>query len=362
MSEQIPKTMKAVVCHGPHDYRLDEIPVPEIGPEEILVKVKACGICAGDVKSRAGAAMFWGDDIQPQWNKPPVVAGHEFFGTVVALGPGAAEKHGVKIGDTVTAEQIVPCGECKYCQTGKYWMCEVHYIHGHQGGVADGGMAEYMKFSAKDRVHKIPDSVEGYLGALVEPLACAVHTVERAQIKFEDVVVVGGLGPIGLLKLQVAKLKNPKLLIGIDLRDNRLEVAKSLGADVVLNPLKQDVVKSVLELTDGYGCDVYIHNTGHPKGVIQGLQMIRKLGTFVEFSVFSAPTTVDWSIIGDRKELNVYGAHISPYTYPVAIDFLAKGLVKGDQIITHQFPLEQWEEAFDLAEKGEESIKVILVP
>ena len=94
------------------------------------------------------------------------------------------------------------------------------------------------------------------------------------------------------------------------------------------------------------------HNTGHPKGVIQGLQMIRKLGTFVEFSVFSAPTTVDWSIIGDRKELNVYGAHISPYTYPVAIDFLAKGLVKGDQIITHQFPLEQWEEAFDLAEKG----------
>ena len=74
MSEQIPKTMKAVVCHGPHDYRLDEIPVPEIGPEEILVKVKACGICAGDVKSRAGAAMFWGDDIQPQWNKPPVVA------------------------------------------------------------------------------------------------------------------------------------------------------------------------------------------------------------------------------------------------------------------------------------------------
>lgn len=122
------------------------------------------------------------------------------------------------------------------------------------------------------------------------------------------------------------------------------------------------MLQRVMELTEGYGCDIYIHNTGNPKGVIQGLQILRKLGTFVEFSVFTEPTTVDWSIIGDRKELDIYGAHLSPYTYPIAIDFLAKDLIKGDQIITHTFPLDQWEEAFDMAEQGTESIKVVLVP
>lgn len=362
MDVRIPKKMKAVVCHGPHDYRLEEIPVPQVGDGDVLVKVKACGICAGDVKSRAGASMFWGDEIQPPYNKPPVVAGHEFFGTVVALGKGAKEKHGLDIGDTVTAEQIVPCGKCRFCRNGSYWMCEVHNIHGFQREVADGGMAEYVRLSDRDIIHKVPESIAGYNGAIIEPLACAVHSVERAQIRFGDVVVIGGLGPIGLLKLQLARLKNPGLLIGIDLREKRLELGKELGADIVLNPLEDDVKQRVMEVTDGYGCDVYIHNTGNPKGVIQGLQILRKLGTFVEFSVFTEPTTVDWSIIGDRKELNIYGAHLSPYTYPIAIDFLAKGLVKGEPIITHSFPLEQWEEAFTMAEEGTESIKVVLVP
>jgi len=358
----IPEKMKAVVCHGPRDYRLEEIPVPQIQDGEVLVKVKACGICAGDVKSRAGASMFWGDAVQPAYNKPPVVAGHEFFGTVVALGPGAQARHGIEIGDTVTAEQIVPCGQCRFCRQGSYWMCEVHNIHGFQREVAEGGMAEYIRLLERDIIHKVPDSITGYHGAIIEPLACAVHSVERAKIKFGDVVVIAGLGPLGLLKLQLARLKNPGLLIGIDLRQNRLELGQKLGADLVLNPSVDDVKQRVMELTDGYGCDIYIHNTGNPQGVIQGLQIVRKLGTFVEFSVFTEPTTVDWSIIGDRKELDIYGAHLSPYTYPIAIDFLARGLVRAEPILTHSFPLEEWEAAFAMAEEGTESVKVVLVP
>lgn len=358
----VPKEMKAVVTHGPHDNRLETIPVPVPGPEEVLVRVEACGICAGDVKSYKGAAMFWGDDVMPQWTKPPVVPGHEFVGDVVALGPGAKEKHGVDIGDRVTAEQIVPCGKCRYCKTGKYWMCEVHNIHGHQGIVADGGMAEYMKFSALDIVHKVPRSLPFAYGAMIEPLACSVHTIERANIQFGDVVVIAGLGPIGLCKLQVAKLRNPSLLIGIDMRPKRLKLAKELGADLVINPTEEDAVEKVKSLTGGYGCDVYVHNSGSPAGVIQGLKMIRKLGTFVEFSVFSAPTTVDWSVIGDRKELNIVGAHISPYTYPTAIRFLAEGVVKVDQLITHQLPLTDFLNGFKMAEEGSESIKVVLIP
>jgi L-iditol 2-dehydrogenase len=360
--KHIPPKMLAVVAYGPHDYRLEEVPTPQPGKEEILVKVEACGICAGDVKSYKGAPMFWGDEIQPPWNKPPVIPGHEFIGRVVALGEGAEEKHGVKVGDRVTAEQIVPCWECLFCKTGRYWMCEVHNIHGHQGGIADGGMAEYMKFSSRDIVHKVPEEIPSHHGVMIEPLACSIHTIERANISFQDVVVIAGLGPIGLCKLQVARLKNPKLLIGLDLKPKRLELAKKLGADMVVDVSREDPVEVVKKLTGGYGCDVYIHNTGHPSGVIQGLKMLRKLGTFVEFSVFAEATTVDWSIIGDRKELNIYGAHISPYTYPTAIKFLKEKLVRVDEIVTHRISLKDWEKGFKLAEEGQKAIKVALIP
>jgi L-iditol 2-dehydrogenase len=198
---------------------------------------------------------------------------------------------------------------------------------------------------------------------MIEPLSCSVHTVERAGIRFGDVVVVAGMGPIGLCKLQLAKLKNPRLLIALDTRNNRLEIAKKLGADVTLNPAECDAVQAVLDLTDGYGCDVYIHNTGHPSGVTQGLKMIRKLGTFVEFSVFSAETSVDWSIIGDRKELTILGAHISGQDgYPIAIRMLKDKLILVDDIVTHSFKFSDFLKAFELASAGAESIKVQLTP
>jgi len=160
---------------------------------------------------------------------------------------------------------------------------------------------------------------------------------------------------------QLIPLKTPKKFIVIDMDDDRLALAKSFGADLVLNPAKDDVQKIVGDLTDGYGCDVYIEATGNPKSVSQGLEMIRKLGTFVEFSVFSHETTVDWSIIGDRKELDIRGAHLGPYAYDVAIDMFSRGLVTSKGIITHQYPLDEFEKAFEMATKME-SIKVLLNP
>ncbi len=139
-------------------------------------------------------------------------------------------------------------------------------------------------------------------------------------------------------------------------------MARKLGADLTLNPRTTDAIAEVKKLTDGYGCDVYIHASGHPQGVIQGLQMIRRLGRYVEFSVFNQPTSVDWSIIGDVKELDIRGAHLSPWTYPEAIRFLATGLVKADELITHEFPLEEFQKAMAIAEKGDESIRVVLKP
>ena len=359
----IPSMMYSVVCYAPMDYRYEKIKTPEISEDEILVKVKACGICASDIKSYHGADMFWGGGIFPSFNIVPVTPGHEFIGEVVAIGNNAKCKYNLQPGDMAIAEQIIPCLQCRYCKSGTWWMCEKQNVYGHQRGIADGGMAEYMKYNSRSIVYKVPGRIPSEYAAMIEPLSCCVHTIERAEIKFEDVVVVAGLGPIGLCKLQLARLKNPKLLIGIDPKPKRLGIAKKLGADVVLNPKEVDVVQFVKDMTGGYGCDIYIHNSGHPEGVIQGLKMIRKLGTFVEFSVFSEKTSVDWSIIGDRKELNVKGSHVSGQEgYQVAIDMLEKGIIKVDDIVTHRYVLKDFKEAFSMAEKGDDSIKVVLIP
>lgn len=351
--------MTAIVCHGPKDYRVEEIARPKAGPRELVIKIAACGICASDCKCWSGAAMFWAG--QNPWVKVPVIPGHEFFGYVEEIGEGAAEHFGVKPGDKVIAEQIVPCDRCRYCQSGKYWMCEVHNIFGFQRDVADGGMAEYMRLPSTSRVHKIPASVSLEDAAIIEPLSCAIHTVNRGDIQLDDVVVIAGAGPLGLMMVQVAHLKTPKKLIVIDLVPERLELARHFGADITINPKEQDPIEIVRELTGGYGCDVYIETTGVPAGVTQGLEIIRKLGRFVEFSVFGQETSADWSIIGDRKELDVRGAHLGPYCYPIAIDLLDRKLVTSEGIVTHAYGLKDWDTAIKKA-YGLDSIKVLMRP
>ncbi|MHA3928568.1 zinc-binding dehydrogenase [Klebsiella oxytoca] len=356
--EQLPEDMKAVVCHGPQDYRFEKIRRPIAKEREVVIKVDGCGICAGDCKAQDGAPMFWGDN---PWVKTPVVPGHEFYGRVAELGPGSAEKYKLKIGDRILAEQIVPCHECRFCNTGKYWMCETHDIYGFQKDVADGGMAEYMRFSERAIIHKIPESLSEEDAALIEPMACAIHTVRRGDIDLDDVVVIAGAGPLGLCMVQVAHLKTPKKLVVIDTMEDRLALAKAFGADVVINAVKEDAVAIVKSMTDGYGCDVYIEATGAPVGVTQGLEMIRKLGRFVEFSVFGKETTADWSIIGDRKELDIRGAHLGPYSYEIAIDLFERGLLTAKGVVTHFYSIDEWKAAFEMA-KSLDSIKVVIKP
>ena len=354
----IPKTMKALVAYGLNDYRLEtDFPVPEIDDEQILIKVEACGICAGDVKAQHGAAKFWGDANQPAWVKPPFIPGHEFLGEVVAV--GAKSAHGVKIGDRVATEQIAPCGECMFCKSGRYWMCQKHDIYGFQSNV-NGGMAEYVRINKTGLVYKVPKDLEMEKAILVEPYACAKHCIDRAQITYDDVVVISGAGPLGMGMLGAARLCNPKKLIMLDLKQDRLDKCLEFGADLVFNPAECDVVEEIRKITDGYGCDIYVEATGAPPSVIQGLNMIRKLGRFVEFSVFGSETTVDWSIIGDSKELDLLGAHLSPYCFPTVIDWIAEGKLPTAGVTSHVFPIDEWEHAFEVAGKGDGSMKVVL--
>ncbi|MCG8352154.1 MAG: alcohol dehydrogenase catalytic domain-containing protein [Chloroflexales bacterium] len=357
----LPKTMPAVVCRGPQDYRLEEWRVPEPGPGEVVIRVKSVGICASDLKCYLGAPLFWGDEQRSGYCQPPVIPGHEFVGEVVALGAGAAEKYGLALGDMAVSEQIVPCWRCRFCTRGQYWMCHENEIYGFRQK-AFGAMAEYMLFPSNALNYKVPPSIPAQHAVFIEPLACSIHAVQRGNIEFGDVVAIAGAGPLGLGMIAAARLKHPRLLIALDLDEQRLEVAKACGADMGLNPRKVDAIDAVRTLTEGYGCDVYIEATGHPAAVEQGLHMIRKLGAFVEFSVMRELVTTDWTIIGDSKELNIHGSHLGPYCYPIAIDMLARGLLPMEQIVTHQMPLADFQQGIDLVARGDSSIKVTLEP
>lgn len=357
----LPRSMTVVMAHGPGDYRLEERPVPRAGPGEVVVKVKSTGICASDIKCYTGAPMFWGDKDREGYCQPPVTPGHEFVGEVVALGGGAGEQYGLAIGDHAISEQIVPCGQCRYCRRGQYWMCAVHDIYGFRQKTF-GSWAEYMLFPAGALNYKVPKSIPLHHAVFIEPLACSIHAVERGEIQYQDTVVIAGCGPLGLGMVAAARLKGPACIIALDLNDDRLEVAKTCGADIGINPQKEDAVQKVRDLTEGYGCDVYIEATGAPAAVEQGLNMIRKLGTFVEFSVMREKVTVDWTIIGDSKELNIHGAHLGPYCYPVAIRMIEQKLLPMDQIVTHRLPLKEFQSGLDKVVSGLTSVKVTLEP
>lgn len=356
-----PSTMQAVVCHGPEDYRLEDLPVPSPGPGEALIRVEAVGICASDLKCYHGAPKFWGDDSRPAWAETGVIPGHEFVGRIVQLDDAARGRWGVDIGDRVVSEQIVPCGRCRYCIRGQYWMCAVHDIFGFKRS-AMGAMASHMVLPERARVHKVDPALPPAHAAFAEPLSCSLHAVERAGIHFDDVVVVAGCGPIGLGMVAGSVAKNPAHVVALDVSANKLELARACGADVALNITSDDIGEVIRDLSDGYGADVYLEGSGHPSAVLQGLNVLRKLGTFVEYGVFGSDVTVDWSIISDDKELDVRGAHLGPHCWPAAIRMIESGRLPLDRICSHQLPLAQFQEGLGLVADGTRSIKVSLIP
>ena len=355
------QTMQAVVCNGPGDYRLEERPVPVPGPGEVLLAVEAVGICASDLKCYHGAAKFWGDDYRPAWAETEVVPGHEFVGRVAEADSLAAEHWGIQIGERVVAEQIVPCGTCRYCGRGSYWLCAVHDIFGFKRATS-GAMAPYMVLPARSRVHKVSPDIPAAHAAYAEPLSCALHAVERGRITFGDVVVVAGCGPIGLGMVAGVAALSPAHVIVLDESDFKLDLARACGADTTVNITSEDPLEVVRSLTDGYGADVYLEASGHPSAVLQGLEILRKQGTYVEYGVFASPATVDWSIISDDKELDVRGAHLGPGCWPSAIRMIESGRLPLDRICSTQLPLTEFQRGLDMVADGSGSVKVTLIP
>lgn len=316
--------MKALVSYAPFDYRYEEVPIPEIGPRELLLKVKGCGICAGDIKAYHGGIRIWGTSEEDRYIEAPVIGGHEFCGEVVCGGEEVIE---YALGDILVTEQIVPCKKCKFCREGKYWMCQRSAVFGFKQ-YAQGGFAEYVKLSENCINHKVPKDFTMEQSVLVEPIACGMHAVERGNIQHNDVVVVAGLGAIGLSMVNMARLHIPKMIIGIDVKQERAAMGKQFGADEVLNPMKCDVSEEIMRLTKGLECDVYIEASGSEKSVAQGLKSLKNLGKYVQMGVFADLVKADWNVIGDGKELHIYGSHLSARNYQAVMKGIEQGLLK----------------------------------
>lgn len=349
--------MKAVVSYGPYDNRYEDYQKPTAAENEIVLKIKGCGICAGDVKAYHGGIRIWGTSEENRYIEAPCIGGHEFVGEVVEMGAGV---EGVEIGDLMVTEQVVPCGECEFCRRGTYWMCTRSAVFGFKQ-YANGGFAEYTKLTKNCINHKVPQGFTTEQAVLIEPIACGMHALEQAQIQHHDVVVIAGLGAIGCSMVNLATLALPKMVIGIDVRPERLEMGRKFGADVVLNPMECDVAEEIRKLTGGLGCDVYVEASGSQRSVNQGLDALRNHGRYVQMGVFAEEVKADWNVIGDGKELTIIGSHLSALTYQAVMNGIASGKILTDGLISHQYKLEDWKEAFEKTE-APDAMKIMLVP
>lgn len=347
------QTMKAVRCHGfGGRHRLEEVDTPRPGAGEVLVRVDASGICAAD-------RAMW-DATGPWQLNFPFTPGHEFTGTVVELGEGAGERHGLAVDDRVIAELNISYGNDFYRQRGLYHLTDHMQV---LGATLDGGWAQYMLYPAEALIHKVPEKLSDKAACYTEPLANAIHGVQRADIQFDDVVVISGAGPIGIGMVQAAALKTPRAVILVNPGKAKRDLALTLGADHAFAPDDPRLQQAIGDLTGGRGADVFLEASGQTQAFELGLSLVRKGARMVVFGVYKQPAQVDLNIFGEFKELDIRGGHLAPFTYATALDLMARGKINGDACVTHSYPLDAFEEALTRKPDPDElQIKVILEP
>lgn len=340
--------MKALALFGVGDIRVIEKEKPKIEDKEVLIKVAACGICGTDIHFFKG-----------EWPvKTPLVLGHEFSGVVEEVGSKVVN---IKAGDRVVAEPNIPCGECKYCRMSeRNFYCEnLQAI----GVTIDGAFAEYVKVPSQN-IYKIPDNLTLEEAALVEPLACIVRGLDNVGIKVGSSVAIVGAGPIGLLMTQVVSYYGASKTFVVDMDENRLRLAKELGATYTINFKEQDPKSFVHEKTEGIGVDVSIECVGSSAAIETAFRLVRRGGKLLIFGV--APEHDVWQVKPFElydKEVSIFTSYRSPYTFQRAVEIASSGKIKFKQIISHIYSLDEAPRAFnDLASRKKGMVKVLIKP
>ena len=344
--------MKALVKtkKGPGNLELRDVPVPQVGAGEVLLKVLAAGVCGTDLHVR--------DDTFPYW--PPVILGHEFCGRVEKLGEGVTL---VAVGDRVVGEPHTrACGHCPLCRTGNIQICPSKRSPGW--GI-DGAMAEYLVMP-QHLLHKIPDSISDAAGGAIEPTANAVHDVlERAGVEAGDFVVVVGPGPIGLLAAMTARAAGAREVVVLGTSSDeamRLPKARSLGFAHAINVQKQDAAELVAERTGGTGADLVVECSGSQAGIASTVALVRKKGRICAIGLPGAESVMFPYKAAAFKVADLYFCLSTSYTsWQKAIHLVGAGLIDVEAIISHREPLVNWEQVFKDID-NQRALKAVLIP
>jgi 2-desacetyl-2-hydroxyethyl bacteriochlorophyllide A dehydrogenase len=323
-----------------------EKPIPPLGEFDVLIKVKASTICGSDLHIFKGKHPFV---------SLPVPVGHEIAGEVTEIGRSVSK---VQPGDRVTVEPALICGHCYYCQQGNYHLCANISFQYRQG---QGGLT--TDFIAPERwVHVLPENLPYELGALIEPLAVAVHAVGLANLKLGDNVAIIGAGAIGLFILQVVRGAGAGKVFISDIRDFRLDLALELGATQVINIKKTDVVNHILQQTGGVGVKKAFEVVGLESTLTQSLQIIQKGGQTVLVGLFEADSICIPANIFVQKEISLTGSQGYHWDFQRAIELVRVGNFDLEKMITHQFELDQTQNAFDtLVDEGQNAVKAVIM-
>ncbi len=323
--------MKAAVFTSPGSLAIAQLEDPSCAEDEVVIRVEVCGVCGTD------RSIFRGEHPA----STPVVLGHEYSGVVVEVG-GAAS--GLTVGDRVAVDPNVVDGTCFYCRRGESNLCT---------GLAPlgisrhGGFAELSVLPARN-AYRLPDEVSLEDGAMVEPLACCVHGIERAGVRPGDVAVVLGAGPIGCLLIQLARLAGASTILAIETDDARREHAVAAGADLVCRP--EEAAQSLRDMREEVGADVVIEATGDPAAAQASFAHVRRGGTLLLFGVYPEPERLSVSPFRvNEDELRIVGSLNNPNAHQRAIDLLASGRIVLDGMVTHRLGLSALRAAMDRA-------------
>lgn len=323
--------MKAAVYHGKHDIRVEEVADKSVGENQVLIDVKYCGVCGTDMH------IYNGEGGSFEVN-PPLIPGHEFSGIVREVGSKVTK---VQVGDHVSGDPNIMCGECYYCRSGMEHFCTNNI---GIGTTADGGFAEQILMN-ESHVFKVPDDMDFKVAAMTEPVSCCLHGIDLCQIKAGDTVLVIGGGPIGMIMLQLAKMAGAAKVALSEPVESKRKIALDLGADLTIDPRKENVKEVLADFTENV--NVVIECVGNVHTQEDAIDFAGMGATVMFFGLGSPEDEI--AVKPDqifKKELRITSSFINPYTFPRAIAVLATGKLYLTSIISTIFPLDDIERAF----------------